>query len=110
MMEEHRQADLHAFVDDCLEPDRRAAFEAQMAANPALVRRVARWRAQNNAIRMAFGGETAGAASFDFARRAGGKSGPQARPPLPEARLIRDDPGSRAGGADAARIPDRPAR
>ena len=75
-----------------------------MAANPALARRAVEWRAQNNAIRMAFGGETVG----DFARRATGKSGKRSRPPSPDVRPIRDEPGFRAGGgAGATRIPDR---
>jgi len=108
MMEERPQADLHAFVDECLEPARRHAFEAQMAANPALARRAVEWRAQNNAIRMAFGGETIGASSLDLTRRAAGKSGRRSRTPSLDARLIDDEPGFRAGGAaEAARTPDR---
>jgi anti-sigma factor RsiW len=58
-METGRLADLHAFVDDCLEPDERLAFEQQMAQDPALARRASLWRAQNNAIRTAFDGEGA---------------------------------------------------
>jgi anti-sigma factor RsiW len=56
-MEAARLADLHAYVDDCLEPDERLAFEQRMAQNPALARRAVLWRAQNNAIRTAFDGE-----------------------------------------------------
>src|SRR5271168_4154625 len=58
-MEAGRLADLHAYVDDCLEPDERLAFEQQMVQDPALTRRAALWRAQNNAIRTAFDGESA---------------------------------------------------
>jgi anti-sigma factor RsiW len=58
-METWRLADLHAYVDDCLEPDERVAFETQMARDPALARRAAMWRAQNSAIRSAFDGEGA---------------------------------------------------
>jgi anti-sigma factor RsiW len=58
-METWRLADLHAYVDDCMEPDERLAFESQMADDPALARRVAVWRAQNTAIRSAFDGEGA---------------------------------------------------
>ena len=46
-----RAANLHAYVDDCLEPDECLAFETQIAQNP-LARRAAQWRAQN-AIRAA---------------------------------------------------------
>ena len=56
-MEAGRLADLHAYVDDCLEPDERLGFEQQMAQDPALARRAALWRAQNSAIRAAFDGE-----------------------------------------------------
>ena len=38
-MEAGRLADLHAYVDDCLEPGERLAFEQLMAQNPALARR-----------------------------------------------------------------------
>jgi anti-sigma factor RsiW len=58
-MEASRIADLHAYVDDCLKPDERSAFEQQMAQDPALARRAALWRTQNNAIRTAFDNEGA---------------------------------------------------
>jgi anti-sigma factor RsiW len=61
-MEAARLADLHAYVDDCLEPDERSAFEREMAQDPALARRAALWRGQNSAIRTAF--EAGGAAAF----------------------------------------------
>jgi anti-sigma factor RsiW len=64
-MEARRLADLHAYVDDCLEPDERQAFETRMAQDPALARRAALWRAQNSAIRAAFDGE--GARAFPIA-------------------------------------------
>ena len=67
-MEAWRIADLHAYVDDCLEPDERLAFEQQMANDPALARRAALWRAQNTAIRAAFDGEGAGAFSISIVR------------------------------------------
>jgi anti-sigma factor RsiW len=67
-MEAGRLADLHAYVDDCLEPDERLAFEQQMARNPAMARRAALWRAQNNAIRTAFDGESARAFPISIAR------------------------------------------
>jgi anti-sigma factor RsiW len=67
-MEAGRVADLHAYVDDCLEPDERLAFEQQMAQDPVLARRAALWRAQNNAIRAAFDSERARAFPISIVR------------------------------------------
>ena len=44
-------ADLHAFVDGQLPPERRDAVEAFLATHPAVRRQVEDWRAQNQAIR-----------------------------------------------------------
>jgi anti-sigma factor RsiW len=68
MMDSWRLADLHAYVDDCLEPEHRKAFERKMANDPALERRVAAWAAQNRAIRSAFDAEGTGAFSISIAR------------------------------------------
>lgn len=43
-----------AYVDDCLAPEERRAFERRMAADPALAARIEQWRRQNEAIRQAF--------------------------------------------------------
>jgi anti-sigma factor RsiW len=67
-METWRLADLHAYVDDCLEQDERLAFENQMAQDPTLARRAAAWRAQNGAIRAVFDGEGARAFSISALR------------------------------------------
>jgi anti-sigma factor RsiW len=67
-MEASRLADLHAYVDECLEPDDRLAFEKQMAQDPGLARRATLWRAQNSAIRAAFEGEGARAFSINIVR------------------------------------------
>ena len=67
-MEARRLADLHAYVDDCLEPDERLAFEQQMAQDPALGAPRRAWRAQNSAIRAAFDGEGARAFSISLVR------------------------------------------
>ena len=88
VMEAWRIADLHAYVDDCLEPDPRLAFEQQMAEDPALARRSALWRAQNSAIRAAFEGEGARAFSISIVRhhnerskqRSDGRPGSAANP------------------------------
>jgi anti-sigma factor RsiW len=44
-----------AYVDDCLDPQARSDFEAQLRLDPELRREVAQWEAQNRAIRAAFG-------------------------------------------------------
>ena len=78
-MEAGRLADLHAYVDDCLEPDERLAFEQQMAQDPALARRAALWRAQNSAIRTAFDGEGARAFPISIVRHQNESFGRAAR-------------------------------
>jgi anti-sigma factor RsiW len=67
-MDAWRIADLHAYVDDCLEPDDRVTFEREMAQDPALARRAALWRAQNSAIRTAFDNEGARAFPINIVR------------------------------------------
>jgi anti-sigma factor RsiW len=95
-METWRLADLHAYVDDCLEPDERLAFENRVTQDPALARRAAAWRAQNSAIRAALDGDGAKAFSISLVRHqnevlsrgrrsatVGGRPGePPARPQL----------------------------
>jgi anti-sigma factor RsiW len=79
-METWRLADLHAYVDDCLEPEERRAMEKRMAEDPALARRAAAWRAQNSAIRSAFDGEGARAFSISGVRHQNGSPGMGRRP------------------------------
>jgi anti-sigma factor RsiW len=67
-MEAGRLADLHAYVDGCLEPDERLAFEQQLAQDPAIARRAALWRAQNGAIRAAFDDDGARAFPISIVR------------------------------------------
>jgi anti-sigma factor RsiW len=71
-METWSLANLHAYVDNCLEPDERRAFEKQIAEDPALARRAAVWRAQNNAIRSAFDAEGARGFSISIVRHQNG--------------------------------------
>jgi anti-sigma factor RsiW len=66
-MEAWRIADLHAYVDDCLKPDERLAFEQHMEQDPALARRAMLWRTQNSAIRTAF--DSDGAKAFSIVRQ-----------------------------------------
>ena len=78
-MEAGRLGDLHAYVDDCLEPDERLAFEQRMAQDPALARRAALWRGQNSAIRAAFDGEGARAFPISLVRHQNETFGRSAR-------------------------------
>jgi anti-sigma factor RsiW len=70
-------AETLAYVDDCLDPQARSDFEARLKADPELRREVARWEAQNRAIRAAFGApprsalDLGGASNENAARRAG---------------------------------------
>ena len=48
-------AEALAYVDDCLEPAVRTAFERRLKVDPELRREVALWESQNRAIRAAFG-------------------------------------------------------
>jgi anti-sigma factor RsiW len=91
-MEAARPADLHAYVDDCLEPDERLAFEQQMAKDPALARRAALWRAQNNAIRTAFDGEGARAFPISIVRHQNEAFGRVARSGATGAKLSGEQP------------------
>ncbi len=47
--------DLHAYVDDRLDPDRRRDIERFLDTQPELARRVAAYRAQRDGLRAAFG-------------------------------------------------------
>src|SRR5579863_3571093 len=92
-------ADLHAYVDDCLGPDERQAFEMRMAQDPALARRAALWRTQNGAIRAAFDGE--GARAFSIAAvRSRDEILIKGRRPAPAGgRALSDEPARLAGPA-----------
>lgn len=91
-MEAWRQADLHAFVDDCLEPDERLAFEQRMADDPALARRATMWRAQNSAIRSAFDGESPRAFPISILRHQTEVPSKGRRPAATDARAGREPP------------------
>ena len=104
-MEAGRLADLHAYVDDCLEADERLAFEQQMAQDPALARRAALWRAQNNAIRTAFDGEGARAFPISIVRHQNETFGRAARSGAAGAKPSGEQP-ARASLAAVARPGD----
>jgi anti-sigma factor RsiW len=105
-MEAWRLADLHAYVDDCLEPDERRAFETRMAEDPALARHATMWRAQNSAIRSAFDGEGPRAFSISIVRHQNGVPGKGRRAAPVGARPDREQPSrsSLPGLDDASRI------
>ncbi len=50
------EADLHAYVDGQLDPDRRAAIEAHLKDDPETAERIADYRRQNEGLRALFGG------------------------------------------------------
>ncbi len=101
-METWRLADLHAYVDDCLEPDARRALERQMAEDPALARRAALWRAQNSAILSAFDGEGATAFSISAVRHQNGNLGMGRRPASVGGKIAREQPSP--GAASVAQL------
>ena len=105
-MQAWRLADLHAYVDDCLDPDDRLAFEKQMAEDPALARRAAMWRAQNGAIRSAFDGEGPRAFSISVVRHQNEIPGKGRRSASAGARPSREQPSrsSLSGLEDDSRI------
>jgi anti-sigma factor RsiW len=102
-METWRLADLHAYVDGCLEPDERRALEKQMAEDPALARRASVWGAQNSAIRSAFDGE--GARAFSIVRHQNGNPSVGRRPASAGCKNPREQPPrpSSPGAASDAR-------
>jgi anti-sigma factor RsiW len=110
-MEASRIAELHAYVDDCLEPDERLAFETQMAQNPALARQAVQWRAQNSAIRAAFDGEGARAFSISLVRHQNEPFG-RARRSAAAGGKPSSEPSTQASSltiVDAARLPAKAA-
>jgi anti-sigma factor RsiW len=106
VIEAWRPADLHAFVDDCLEPDQRLAFEKRMAEDPGLAHRATMWREQNSAIRSAFAGEGPRAFSISVVRHHNDVPGKGRRPAAIGARPGRELPSwpSAPGFDDASRI------
>ncbi|MBV8661581.1 MAG: hypothetical protein JO107_00635, partial [Hyphomicrobiales bacterium] len=57
-----------AYVDNCLTPAERRAFEARLRDDPQLRREVALWESQNAAIRSAYGAPAATPAAIDLGR------------------------------------------
>jgi anti-sigma factor RsiW len=106
-MEAWRAADLHAYVDDCLESDERLAFETQMAQEPALARRAAQWRAQNSAIRAAFDAESARTFSISIVRHQSENLGRARRPTPPAGKPSYEQPAQPSAPTivDASRLP-----
>ena len=61
-------AETFAYVDNCLTPAERRAFEARLRDDPQLRREVALWESQNAAIRSAYGAPAATPAAIDLGR------------------------------------------
>jgi anti-sigma factor RsiW len=61
-------AETFAYVDNCLTPAQRSAFEARIREESELRREVALWEAQNAAIRAAFGAPVSARAAIDLGR------------------------------------------
>ena len=59
-------AEAFAYVDNCLAPADRRAFEARLRADPDLRRQVGLWEAQNRAIRAAYGAAASARAGIDL--------------------------------------------
>ncbi len=108
-MEAWRFTDLHAYVDDCLEPDGRQAFEEQMGRDPALARRATLWRAQNSAIRTAFNSEGARAFSISIVRHQNENPSKAQRPAAVGGKPSREPPTQQASPTlvDASRFSAR---
>ncbi len=61
-------AEAFAYVDNCLDPADRRAFEARLREDPDLRRQVALWESQNAAIRAAYGAAASTRAAIDLGR------------------------------------------
>ena len=70
MTKRFETADAFAFVDHCLAPADRRAFEARLREDPELRRQVALWQSQNEAIRAAYGAPASARAPLEFAGNA----------------------------------------
>jgi len=55
MTDRFASSEAHGYVDSCLDPQQKRAFEARLHEESELRRRVETWQAQNEAIRLAFG-------------------------------------------------------
>lgn len=94
--------ELHAFVDNCLSRREREDFETRLREDAELRRRVDLLRAQNEAIRLAFGASAASRDALSFGRPANSDAPAQA-PVLPGVRR-----GARWEAYEAARAAANP--
>ena len=79
-MSEGGPLDAHAYVDDSLDPAERAAFEAALRRDGKLRARVEAWEAQNEAIRLSFGGAVKPRLAVAASRPGNENGAPPSRP------------------------------
>jgi anti-sigma factor RsiW len=68
MNEGYASPDAHAYVDNSLTPTERSAFDGALRRDSKLRARVEAWQAQNEAIRLAFGGAPKSRTSTPFGK------------------------------------------
>jgi anti-sigma factor RsiW len=85
MNEGYASPDAHAYVDNSLTPTERSTFEAALRKDSKLRARVEAWQAQNEAIRLAFGGAPKLRSVTSFGRPSN-ENNPPTKPGAPRAK------------------------
>jgi anti-sigma factor RsiW len=105
MNEGYASPDAHAYVDNSLTPTERSAFEAAVRRDSKLRARVEAWQAQNEAIRLAFGGAPKAKHATAFGRPSN-ENNPAANVPAMRGKIAPAREGS-APAATRAILPKR---
>ena len=110
MNDGYASPDAHAYVDNSLTPTERSAFEAAVRRDSKLLARVEAWQAQNEAIRLAFGGAPKPRSATAFGRPSN-ENNPPAKAGAGRAKSAstQDNPSLAASGGVAARSGPTPA-